>query len=237
LRFGQVSVLVVLAVLADALGVVRPRFAGVATGVAAAVKLTPLVFVPYYWLSGRRRVAAVATGTFVACTGLAWAVLPYDSVRFWTERIFDTGGLGALATGGNQSLNGALLRLHVAAPVRLAVLATVGTAVVVVALVRASRAWRHGEPLAGAVVVGAAGLVFSPISWTHHQVWLVLAALLPVSARRQWNLAWAAFVAATMVLPVTSVGGVLFGNARLLLAVAVACAVPFVAVRTATRPA
>ncbi|HET6213620.1 MAG TPA: glycosyltransferase 87 family protein [Micromonosporaceae bacterium] len=232
LRFGQISFFVVLAVLVDCLRIVPPRYAGVATGIAAAVKLTPLIFIPYFWISGQRRAAVAATGTFAVCTGLAWAILPGDSARFWGTELFDVDGMGFIAIGGNQSLNGAMLRLHHPDAARTAVLATVGVAIVVLALIRAARAWRNNQPLAAAVMVGAAGLVFSPVSWTHHQLWLVFAALVPVSRRRSWNLGWAALVSAIMILPVTSVGaslpgGVVFGNAHLLLAVAVATVVPF----------
>ena len=43
-------------VLVD-LGYDLGRWRGVAIGVAAGVKLTPLIFIPYLWLIGRRRAA------------------------------------------------------------------------------------------------------------------------------------------------------------------------------------
>jgi alpha-1,2-mannosyltransferase len=241
LRYGQVSLLVVAAVLLDCLRAVPPRYIGVATGIAAATKLTPLVFVPYFWLSGQRRVAVTAAATFAGCCGLGWLVLPADSLRFWGTEVFDIDGMGAVAHGGNQSLNAFLLRADLSAGVRIAAVATVGSAVVLIALARAARAWRNGRALAAAVIVGAAGLVFSPVSWTHHQVWLVLAALLRISSRRSWNTAWTALVALIMVVPVSSVGanlpgGLVTENSRLLLAVLIACAVPFTAIRR-PRPA
>src|SRR5205807_796388 len=49
IRFGQVSVFVALLVIIDVLARVPARYQGIATGVAAAVKLTPLAFVPYLW--------------------------------------------------------------------------------------------------------------------------------------------------------------------------------------------
>lgn len=238
-RFGQISIFLVAAVLLDGLRVVPERYRGVATGVAGAIKLTPLIFVPYYWFSGQRRAAVTAAASFLACTGLAWAVLPGESVRFWFTEIWNVNRVGNIATGGNQSLNGALLRWELPDTARTVVVGVLGCAVVVLALVRAVRAYRNDRPLAAVVLVGAAGLVLSPVSWTHHQVWLVLAALLPVSARTRSNIIWAAVVLAVMVLPVTSVGAALPGgfvtaNARLWLAIAVAAAVPFVAVRSAS---
>ena len=240
-RFGQISVFLVAAVLVDALRVVPERYRGIATGLAGAIKLTPLIFVPYYWFSGQRRTAVTATVTFAVGTAVAWLVLPGESVRFWFTEIWNVNRVGNIATGGNQSLNGALLRWELPDTARTLIVALVGSAVVVLALIRAVRADRNGYPLAGVVIVGAAGLVFSPVSWTHHQVWLVLALLLAVSTRARTNLIWAVVVLAVMALPIISVEtglptGFLTENARLWLAIAGAAVVPFVALRRAPAP-
>jgi alpha-1,2-mannosyltransferase len=239
LRFGQVSIVLVVAVLVDLLRLVPPRYVGVATGIVAAVKLTPLIFIPLFWLAGRRRAALTAAGVFAGCTALAWAVLPGDSARYWLHELSDVDGMGSVASGGNQSLNAVLLREDAPVAVRFAVVATVGVAIVLAALWRGARACRAGDPLTALAVVGAAGVVFSPVSWTHHQIWLVFAVLLPVSAVRWRNMFWSALAAAVLLLPVTSAGaslpgGLVWGNARFLLAVAIAALVPFLAVR---RPA
>jgi len=232
LRFGQVSIFLALMVLIDALGITSPRFAGVATGVAAAVKLTPLIFIPYLWFTGRRRAALTALGTFAATTGLTWLFLPAESRRYWTVEVLDVNRVGNIITGGNQSLNGALLRLMVFFLLRSVAVAVVGGAVVLVAFWRAAHAARAGRLLTGVVIVGAAGLVLSPVSWTHHQIWLILAAALPLNAGVRGSRIWAVIVAVLMIAPVTSVGaslpgGVIWGNARLLLAFAIACVIPF----------
>lgn len=41
---------------------------------------------------------------------------------------------------------------------------------------RAARHLRDGSPLAAALAVGALSVAVSPISWPHHQLWLVFAA-------------------------------------------------------------
>jgi len=64
------------------------------------------------------------------------------------------------------------------------------------------------------------------VSWTHHQTWLVLAALLPVGSTAGRRRLWIGLVMAVMILPVTALGPPIFSNARLLLALAVAVAVP-----------
>jgi alpha-1,2-mannosyltransferase len=221
LKYGQVSIFLAALVVVDVLG--RHRGCGVLIGLAAAIKLTPLIFLPMLFFGGRRREAVTAASTFVACGALAAVVLPGDSWRFWTSEVTHVSRLGYLTSVGNQSLNAALLRMDVAAGVRAAAVLTIGGLVVLLALRRSSRLARDGDWLSAMVIVGAAGIVFSPVSWTHHQVWLVLAVLLPVTRLRR---AWPIMVVATMVLPVTALGPPIWSNARLLLAITVAAIVP-----------
>ncbi|MEN3306139.1 MAG: alpha,2-mannosyltransferase [Micromonosporaceae bacterium] len=231
LRFGQVSVVLATLVLAD-LTLARPRYRGVLTGLATAVKLTPLIFIPLLWLGGRRRAALTAVAACAAATGLAWAVLPGDSLRFWGTEVWRVGRLGHITTGGNQSFNGALLRLGLAGPPRALLTLAVAALVGCLALWRGARAARAGDWLSAGILAGAASVVISPVSWTHHQVWLVLAAVLPVRGPAAARVAWPLLVLAVMIPPVLALGalpgpaGVLLGNLRLLLAAGVAALVP-----------
>jgi alpha-1,2-mannosyltransferase len=216
LRYGQISLFLAALV---ALDVLRPsRAQGVLIGLAAAIKLTPLIFIPMLWVTGRRRAAVIAAGTFGVCGAIGAAVLPGDSWRFWTTEMFHVSRLGNITSVGNQSLNGALMRLDT--PMRSAVALVIGGVIAILALRRAARA---ASPLEALIVVGAASIVLSPVSWTHHQVWLVLAVLLPIPKLGK------AAVAAIMLLPLTALGGPLWSNARLILAVLVAVAMPVTA--------
>jgi alpha-1,2-mannosyltransferase len=226
LRFGQVSVGLAALVAVDVLGLRRSRFHGILIGVAAAVKLTPLIFVPMLWGAGRPTAAIMAGRTFVACGVLAGVVLPADSWRFWGREMWRVGRLGHITSVGNQSFNGALMRLGVDGPTRsLAVLAVAGS-VAAVAFWRAARLSRGGDRLSAMTIVGAAGIVVSPVSWTHHQLWLVLGALLPVPGPRWARCLWSAAVLGIVLLPVTALGPPLWSNARMLTAIVIACLVP-----------
>jgi alpha-1,2-mannosyltransferase len=180
LKYGQVSIFLAALVAADVLALRHSRWQGVLIGLAAAIKLTPLIFIAMLWFAGRRRAAITATTTFAACGALAALALPADSWRFWTTEVSHVSRLGYITSVGNQSLNGALMRFDLAAPVRSAIVLLLGGAVAALALHRAARLGRGGDWLSALVVVGAASVVLSPVSWTHHQVWLVLAVLLPV---------------------------------------------------------
>lgn len=233
LFLGQVSLLLTLLVLLDALDVVPRRWQGVLTGVAAAVKLTPLAFVPYLWLTGRRRAAGTAAVTAAGCTLLAWLLLPGESTGYWSSRL-DAPATFPLAQTDNQSVHGLLARTAPPGPVATAVVVGVGVLVPLAAYARSVRLHRAGLALPAAVVVGAMAVVVSPVSWSHHQVPLVLAAACAVAGPRGFSVAWSLAVTAVTALPLPFLVGSLTGpvrlladNAGLLLALLLCCVVPF----------
>ena len=93
IKFGQVDEIVVVLCLLDCVVTAVPWPRGLLIGLASAIKLTPLVFIPYLWLTGRRRAAAVATVSFVGLELIAAAVIPRDSWRYWTNSLFHTSRL------------------------------------------------------------------------------------------------------------------------------------------------
>lgn len=224
IKYGQVSLFLVALVLADLLLLRRTGWNGVLIGIAAAVKLTPLIFVPLLWFCGRKRAAVTAAMTFAGCAMIGALALPGDSWRFWTDEISQVSRLGYITGVGNQSLNGALMRLEVPDHARSVLVLAIGGGIAAAGLVRGVRLARENHWLGAGVVVGAASVVLSPVSWTHHQVWLVLAALLPVAGPGWVRLGWPASVLGVMILPVTALEPL--SESRLLLAIAVAALVP-----------
>jgi len=226
LRFGQVSIFVVLLALVDALGLLPRRAGGLLIGVAAAIKLTPLLFVPYLWVVGRRRDAVRAGAAFVGCALVAWVVWPSASVTFWTRAVFTTSRIGDLSSTGNQSLNGTLLRYAIPTGERMVAWAVLAALVCLVAFLCAREYHRRGQVALAAVVIGCATVAVSPVSWTHHQIWTVLAGILLVAGPRRGRIAAGVIVLVTMSVQVGAVlpaGGFLRDNARALCAVAVCC--------------
>lgn len=184
---GQINPFLLALVLADVRMVAAGRrWAGVGVGVAAAIKLTPGIFVVMLLLAGRIRAAAVSAGTFVACGLLGFLVAPKASRVYWSGTFLDTSRVGADYIS-NQSPFGAAARLLGGPdqvgdwyPVVPLVLGAAGMAVAV--------AWaRRDEWLGAAAVTGTTGLLVSPISWAHHWVWVVPALLFLVrDGRRRW---------------------------------------------------
>ena len=180
-KYGQVSLFLAALVLADFLALRRTPWHGTLIGLAAAIKLTPLIFIPLLWCTGRRTAAVRATATFAGCALIAALALPGDSWAFWTDKVFDVSRLGHITGVGNQSLNGALMRLDVNAHARSVLVLAIGGTIAVAALRRAAR---EPDPLTAVVVLGAAGVVLSPVSWTHHQIWTVPAGILIMACEK-----------------------------------------------------
>jgi alpha-1,2-mannosyltransferase len=174
--FGQVNLVLAALILADLTrrigigGRTLPR--GVLIGIAAAVKLVPLVFVPYLFVTGQRRAAWVSLGSFVACSMVATAVDPRVSWSYWTKYSTDAQRVGGVFYISNQSLRAAADRLdHRVVSVALVTAASAVVLVMGIALAR----WAHeaSSPFLGLLVCATTGLLVSPITWAHHLVWAV----------------------------------------------------------------
>ena len=179
LAYGQVNLLLLLAVLYDV--ALRPgrRTEGALLGVAVAVKLTPAIFVLYLLARGRYRAAATAVGVAVGLTLAGWAVLPAQSRAYWFGAVLDPGRPGASEFVGNQSLRGTLVRLLDGEAAALPWLLLTPAVAAGGILLAAAVAGRRGEVL-GTCLAALVGLLVSPVSWSHHYVWVavLVAALL-----------------------------------------------------------
>ena len=201
LRLGQVNLVLLWMVLEDLVGGVPERFRGVLIGLAVGLKLTPALFVIYLLVTGRPRPAMRAIGVFVATVLLGFVVVPGPSWGYWTHDAFDVSRVGGTAFAGNQALNGAIARLLGAgggAALWLLAALAVGLAGLAVAWALS----RSGRELMAVSTVALTGLVVSPVSWSHHWVWVLplLGALAGEAVRprvlRRW-VPWAAVAVGT----------------------------------------
>lgn len=242
LTFGQVNLILMLVVLVDLL---RPgrRLSGVALGVVAGVKLTPLVFVVLLVLAGHRSAAGRAVLAFSATVAIGLAAMP-GSTAYWTDGLLDPSRVGPPALAHNQSVYGALTRLLGSAPPPLLWLAVAGPLALAVVLVAAAW-WRRGDRVLGTCLGAVAMLLASPVSWSHHWVWAVPVALVLWERSRWAAAAWTAvFVARPIVWPPWGEGRELewgtvehlVGNAYLLAALALAAWATRVHARSSDYP-
>lgn len=170
--YGQINVLLALAVL-YAVYSTRWWLSGLLVGLAAGIKLTPAV-AGLYFVGVRRWGAAVFSAVVFAGTIAVSAVaVGGETHRYFFELLGNAERVGPIGTSFNQSWRGGISRIlgHDAGygPV---VLGAIGLSAVVALL-----AWRAidvtADRLGAILVVELFGLLLSPISWTHHWVWVV----------------------------------------------------------------
>ena len=170
--YGQVNVVLVLAIL-YAVYSNRWWVSGLLVGLAAGIKLTPAVSGLYF--AGARRWATVAFSAvvFLGTVLLSVAVVGEQARYYFTDLLGDAGRVGPVGTSFNQSWRGGISRIlgHDAGYGPVVVAGIVVTAVLAVL------AWRAvggaADRLGAVVIVSLFGLLLSPISWTHHWVWLI----------------------------------------------------------------
>jgi alpha-1,2-mannosyltransferase len=151
---------------------------GFGTGIAAGIKLVPLIFIPYLLLARKFRQAAMACAGFAFTVLLGFVILPSDSSTWWLDGLFAQGGrTGFTGWAGNQSLDGLITRLagsvNSAKPAWIAAAVLVGVAGVICGALLD----RKGHPVPGLLMAALTGLLVSPISWDHHWVWIAPGAL------------------------------------------------------------
>ncbi|MET9200369.1 glycosyltransferase 87 family protein [Gordonia sp. NPDC003585] len=174
LDLGQVNLLLVALMVADTIWDRRPAwlepYRGLMVGFAAAIKLTPAVIVIYY-LARRQWRAAFNVGLgFLLFSGIAWAITPSDSHKYWTSTLFDADRIGGLAFAYNQGIAGVLARMGLSESDRSHwwLLFTIVAAIYCLVLARVLA--NRGEVELCLLVASAVALLGAPAAWIHHWV-------------------------------------------------------------------
>lgn len=176
IALGQIGLGLLAVLVFDLLPLDGPRrWSGVGVGLAAGIKLTPLLFIPFLLITGRARAAAVATVTFLATVAVGFLLVPSQAREYWLGGAFhDLARIDPVGTTGNESLLGMLSRSglteggsSIAAWAAAAVLFSLAS------LVIAAWAYRQGYGLLAVSLCGLTSAAVSPFSWVHQWVWLV----------------------------------------------------------------
>jgi alpha-1,2-mannosyltransferase len=202
LYLGQIEPLLMVLVVWDLTRPDSRRWKGIGIGIAAGIKLVPLLFVPYLLLAGKVRQAAIAASTFIALIVLGFIALPAPSASYWLTGYFmRPGRTGSVHSLVNQSLLGTLARLYGTVAPAQPVWLPVAIVVAGGGLVGGAMLSRTGRHVQGWTLVGVTSVLVSPISWDHHWVWLVpVLAMLAGLAIKARPLARAAYIAAIVLI-------------------------------------
>ena len=180
IELGQINLILVALILFDLLIVRHQSRRGILVGIAAGIKLLPLLFIVYLAITKQRRAALNALATFAGTVAIGFAVQPSQSWKYWTRYIRDPRRIGHVSYVGNQSLLGATARLlKTVEPPKL--LTTLFSAIAVaIAMYLAHRLHHAGRELDAVCAVAFGTLLASPISWNHHFVWVIPAVVVIV---------------------------------------------------------
>jgi alpha-1,2-mannosyltransferase len=170
-------------------------------GLGIALKLTPAVFLLYFLLRRDTRAALTALASFATATLLGFALAWGDSWEYWTHTLQHTDRIGEAALNTDQNIAGALARLGLSEHARFLLWVLGCFAVLALTVWAMRRVLRAGEPMLALICVALFGLAVSPVSWSHHWVWVLPAVLVTaVLGWRRRNIALAVVSAAGIAL-------------------------------------
>ncbi|MGO4493974.1 glycosyltransferase 87 family protein, partial [Arthrobacter sp. 2YAF22_2] len=150
--------------------------AGLLIGIAAGIKLTPLAFGLYFLVRRDFKALGWMAVGFFGSIALAWAVLPTASVTFWTKILPDTGRIGGPAYVDNLSVKGLLLHLGLPdSSLTTLVWLVISLALAAVAALVIKWAVEAEENFVAVSATALLMLLISPVSWSHHWVWMAVA--------------------------------------------------------------
>ncbi|WP_327143480.1 glycosyltransferase 87 family protein [Nocardia sp. NBC_01327] len=180
--FGQINLVLMAAIALDCL--VRKPFwpRGMLIGIAVSVKLTPAGYLLYFLLRKDWKGAATLVLSTAGAVIVGFALFPHDSVQYWFHTISDTGRIGPPWFAGNQSLKGFAYRLGFSDSVATLIWLVLSVLAVVLAAIWMKRLFSVGANAAALLVNAGAVLLVSPVSWSHHWVWVAPALLVAADA-------------------------------------------------------
>lgn len=183
--FGQVNIFLMALVVTDVLLTKPSKWrwtTGILTGMAAAIKLTPLVFGLYFLVRKEWRNAFTMGIAFIAWSSITWIVNPTAPVMYWTSTLFDTSRIGDASYASNQSFQGFFARILPEAVQKpawdlavLVAISLIGYGAFKINRTGAKRLPATSDSITQVVVltlVSLLALQASPVSWSHHFVWL-----------------------------------------------------------------
>lgn len=195
--FGQINVVLMALVIAECVPRHTPWPRGVLLGLGIALKLTPAVFLLYFLLNRDRRAVITSLASVVATIAAGFALAWQDSWEYWTHTVRNTDRIGSASLNTNQNIAGTLARLGLDDHQRFAPWVVACFLVLGLTVWAARRALAAGESVLAVVCIALFGLAVSPVSWSHHWVWMLEAVIVTtVVAWRRRSLALAVVSAA-----------------------------------------
>ena len=202
---GQTASFLVLVVALDYLAL-RGRSQGVLTGIAAAIKIYPIIFIGVWMARRQWRQAITALVSGAATTALAWAIWPQHSATFFFHRL--TSGREISHFHENihwRSSSSSPYSFFYRPPFdggswesMAGLISCLGVAIFGVWL--GVRLWKRGYRLTSFVAVLIGSTLSAPVVWDHYFAWVLLLPLVAYEIGWRRPAAWVALGALAMLM-------------------------------------
>lgn len=201
LDFGQINLLLLGLVVVDCLTPKARWPRGIGVGLAAAIKLTPAVFVLYFLLRKDYRAAAVSVVTTAVATGIGFAMTWTHSVQYWFHGMGESDIVSGSTYRANQTLMAVFHRLDVPNP-WLKIVTGVCIVIVVALVVYGAR---HTTAPVSMLLCSMLAVLCAPTAWSHHWIWIIPAipVLIAETIRRGH---WLMYLATTVTILIVDIG-------------------------------
>lgn len=177
LSLGQVSIIVMALCLTDVVLLRHTRAFGVLIAIAAAVKVTPALFIVFLFAFDRRAgTRALVCATLF--TLLPVLVLPSATWRYFTDYLWNTDRVGDAARNANVSMTGVMARSGVGPAGELWSWITFSAFIIAVSFLAVRRVWNYDSGVWAASIIGQVTCLVSPVTWSHHAAWFSLSGAL-----------------------------------------------------------
>lgn len=175
--FGQINVLLLALILGfDAVG---QRWRGIGAGIGAAIKVTPALLVAAQLVRGDWRAFGRGLLAFLACSAIGGLMAWQATRSFFSGLLWQSNRPGDLAYDGNQSLRGLWERW---AP-NMAPSLWIVSVLLVLAFGAVAVRRHRDDAWASLTAAAVTGLLVSPVSWSHHWVWVLPASAVAIKLR------------------------------------------------------
>ncbi|MFC0583057.1 glycosyltransferase 87 family protein [Micrococcoides hystricis] len=178
LWFGQINPLLMLVCYVDLAGLMPRVPRGLLIGLFSGIKLVPLALGLFFLARGMWRAILWLGAGFGGTVLVGWLLLPNESSSYWFSVLTDPARVGSLGYPDNISIRGLLARTPAADDSSLIWLTIVLLLCGVTYVVLRRRKTLEYD-LSSIYLVASLMLLISPVTWSHHAVWVSL--LIPMS--------------------------------------------------------
>ncbi|GAA2968707.1 glycosyltransferase 87 family protein [Glutamicibacter bergerei] len=166
--FGQINILILGACYLTFVRYKSLMPFVIAVGICAGIKLTPIAFLILPFAMRKWRAMFVGIATFIGTQLVGLIFQTQNTLDYWLDVVQDPSRVGNVGYIDNVSLQGLLERLN--APSLVWLILALGVGLSFVALLW--KLYGHQKPVVLLGIASACPLLVSPVSWSHHWVWL-----------------------------------------------------------------